>query len=111
MVLDEADMLLSGSYLTDMEKVLEMLKLVRRAQVRDGSVKVNDKPVQYVLSAATIPTQGKKSIDVIAKDAFPHVSAPPSAAACADAVVGRSRIFVRDICTHIIRRFARTSSR
>lgn len=74
LVLDEADMLLDGSYLRDVEKILERLKLVRRAMVQEGLLRAHERTVQYVLSAATIPTMGTKSIDRYAKKAFPHVS-------------------------------------
>lgn len=36
-------------------------------------MQVHDKHTQYVLSAATIPTMGLKSVDQYAKRAFPHV--------------------------------------
>jgi superfamily II DNA/RNA helicase len=73
MVLDEADMLLDGSYLSEVERVMESLKLVRRAQIHEGSLKPHERTVQYVLSAATMPTVGTKSIDILARRTFPHV--------------------------------------
>lgn len=51
LVLDEADMLLDGSYLNTITKVLEAFRLTRRAQVRRQAVGINDKTTQV-----SIPT-------------------------------------------------------
>lgn len=71
-VFDEADMLLEGSYLRDVEKVLEAFRLTRREQVRSGEIGMNDKTTQFVLSAATLPTYGLKSMDSYIKKKFPE---------------------------------------
>jgi superfamily II DNA/RNA helicase len=73
-VFDEADMLLEGSYLSDVEKVLEAFRLTRREQIRSGEIGINDKTVQYVLSAATLPTYGLKSMDSYIKKKFPEAT-------------------------------------
>ena len=70
-VFDEADMLFEGSYLRDAEKVLEAFKLTRRESIRQGHIGINDKVVQYVLSAATLPTFGLKSMDAYISKKFP----------------------------------------
>ncbi len=45
-------MLLDGSYLKDVEKILDALKVVRRGLIREGLVKVSnnfDIPVFYIV--------------------------------------------------------------
>jgi hypothetical protein len=37
----QADMLLEGSYLGDVEKVLESFRLIRREMIRGGEINVN----------------------------------------------------------------------
>ena len=73
-VFDEADMLLEGSYLRDVEKVLDAFRLMRREQIRNGEIGINDKTVQFVLSAATLPTYGLKSMDSYVKKKFPSAT-------------------------------------
>ena len=68
---DEADMLLEGSFVKDVEKLLEAFKLTRRESIRRGDIGINDKVVQYVLSAATLPTYGLKSMDAYISKKFP----------------------------------------
>lgn len=41
LVLDEADMLLEGSYLADVEKVVESFRLIRRDMIRGGEINVS----------------------------------------------------------------------
>ena len=63
LVMDEADMLLDGSYLDTITKVLEAFRLTRRSQVRRQVVGMNEKTTQFILSAGTIPNYGMKSLD------------------------------------------------
>ena len=42
LVFDEADMLLEGSYLSDVEKVVESFRLIRRDMIRGGEINVSD---------------------------------------------------------------------
>jgi len=100
----QADMLLDGSYLKDVEKILDALKVVRRGLIREGLVKVSKKfdillsnsvrPIvpahmhlltlnifkvheqvtQFVLSAATIPSFGLKSVKAYIQKKFPRVT-------------------------------------
>ena len=42
LVLDEADMLLEGSYLSDVEKVVESFRLIRRDMIRGGEINVSN---------------------------------------------------------------------
>lgn len=73
LVLDEADMLLDGAYLKDVEVILEKLRLVRRAMIKEGKISLNQQTVQYILAAASVPTFGEKSIKNLIKKSFPHV--------------------------------------
>lgn len=70
-VMDEADMLLEGSYLRDMDIILDKLRLIRRALITEGKIKNHERCVQYVLAAATLPTYGVKSIENYVKQQFP----------------------------------------
>lgn len=40
LVLDEADMLLDGSYFADVEKIVKTLKLIRRYKIQDNVIQV-----------------------------------------------------------------------
>lgn len=71
LVLDEADMLLDGAYLDEIDAILDEFKLSRRQKIRNGQLEVNDHTVQHVLSAATIPTMGLRSIESYIKQRFP----------------------------------------
>ncbi len=62
-VLDEADMLLEGSYVADVEKILNALKVTRRVMIKNKEVKVHESVVQHILSAATLPTYGERSME------------------------------------------------
>jgi len=73
-VLDEADMLLEGSYLHDVEQIFDALRLTRRQLVRNGDLLVHEKWTQFILSAATIPSFGLKSIQAYVKKRFPEAS-------------------------------------
>jgi hypothetical protein len=66
-------MLLEGSYKKDIEKVLAALKVTRRHKIRDGLLKVHERYVQFILSAATIPTHGKLSVEKYIESHFPKV--------------------------------------
>lgn len=74
LVLDEADMLLEGGYQRDIENIMNAIKLVRRNLIRSGELGINEKLVQYILAAATIPTFGELSVNNYIKKNFPSVS-------------------------------------
>lgn len=67
-------MLLEGSYKKDIEKIMAALKVVRRSQIKEGLLKVHENSVQYILSAATIPSHGKLSVERMIRSLFPKVS-------------------------------------
>jgi superfamily II DNA/RNA helicase len=64
-------MLLDGSYLRETERILEHLKLIRRRKIKEGTVAAHQKTYQSILSAASLPTYGLKSIEKIATQYFP----------------------------------------
>lgn len=72
LVLDEADMLLEGSYLRDVENVLSAFKLVRREMIGAGEIKVHETVLQQILSAATLPSYGLRSMDKYVEYNFPR---------------------------------------
>ena len=72
LVLDEADMLLDGGYKRDLEKILDGFKVTRRQMIKADEITINDKVLQVVLSAATIPSVGELSIDKYVKKRFPR---------------------------------------
>jgi superfamily II DNA/RNA helicase len=72
-VFDEADMLLEGSYFRDTDTILSALKLVRRKMVNEGLVLVHEKSWQTIVSAATVPNYGEKSVDKEIQFRFPLV--------------------------------------
>lgn len=71
-VLDEADMLLEGSYLPDVEKVLDAFKLIRRQMIREGEIQVHSTVLQNILSAATLPSYGMRSMEKYIESRFPR---------------------------------------
>lgn len=74
LVLDEADMLLEGSYLNDVEKILEAFKVTRRAMIRNNEIAVHESVLQNILVAATLPSYGLKSIEKYIENRFPHAT-------------------------------------
>lgn len=66
LVVDEADMLLEGDYGRQLDNILVAFKRADRARVPRGLA-----PTQYVLSAATLPTYGLKSVEELVKKRFP----------------------------------------
>lgn len=82
LVMDEADMLLDGSYVRDVEAILDKLRLVRRTMVNEGLLSVHQKKVQFILAAATIPTFGLKSTKMQIKKMFPQVPCRRCHCAC-----------------------------
>eukprot|EP00752_Nemacystus_decipiens_P005690 g5150.t1 len=78
LVMDEADMLMEGSYKKQLDDILVAFRRADRVAVEedslvDGKVRTHgiDK-TQYVLAAATLPTYGLKSVDQYIKRAFPR---------------------------------------
>jgi hypothetical protein len=71
LVLDEADMLLEGSYVNDIEKVLDAFKFIRRDMIRNGEIAVHEIITQRVLVAATLPSYGLRSIEKYIESKFP----------------------------------------
>eukprot|EP00596_Hydrurales_sp_CCMP1899_P000449 CAMPEP_0119035914 /NCGR_PEP_ID=MMETSP1177-20130426/3193_1 /TAXON_ID=2985 /ORGANISM="Ochromonas sp, Strain CCMP1899" /LENGTH=557 /DNA_ID=CAMNT_0006994831 /DNA_START=120 /DNA_END=1790 /DNA_ORIENTATION=- len=71
LVLDEADMLLEGSYLNDLEKVVEAFRMIRRKMIRDNEIGINDRVLQNILVAATLPSYGLRSIEKYIEKRFP----------------------------------------
>jgi hypothetical protein len=67
-------MLVEGSYQVETEKILEALKKSRRAQIREGKLDTHGKSCQYILSAATLPSYGLRSVENYMKKMFPLVS-------------------------------------
>jgi len=72
LVLDEADMLLEGSYRKDIDTIFDTLKLTRRALVNEGELLVHEKWTQFILSAATLPSFGLKSVQAYVEKKFPE---------------------------------------
>ena len=71
-VMDEADMLLEGSYLKDIEKIVDAFKVTRRRMIQMGEIQVHTSTVQYILSAATLPSVGMRSIEKYIEERFPR---------------------------------------
>eukprot|EP00904_Undaria_pinnatifida_P012862 jgi/Undpi1/8706/HiC_scaffold_25.g11171.m1 len=75
LVMDEADMLMEGSYKKQLDDILVAFRRADRTQVEEegeGGVTLRDiAKTQYVLAAATLPTYGLKSVDQYIKRAFP----------------------------------------
>jgi hypothetical protein len=98
----QADMLLDGAFLRELEKVLDAAKIVRRGMIRRGELQVfgvcgmsaacrarltativrtptyqvHEKHTQFVLAAATLPSAGKKSVADYVRSRFPNVKLP-----------------------------------
>jgi superfamily II DNA/RNA helicase len=70
-VLDEADMLLEGSYQRDVEKLMDAFKVTRRQMIRDGEIQVHTSILQCILSAATLPSYGMRSMEKYIERMFP----------------------------------------
>jgi len=71
-VLDEADMLLDGGYLNQVDEILVARKRILR--MRQQHEPVVDRHTQVILSAATIPTYGLKSVDKLVAKRFPNAA-------------------------------------
>jgi len=71
-IMDEADMLLEGSYKKDMERVFDAFKVLRRRLMKLHDMKPHERVVQFILSATTISTHGKFSVDQYLKKRFPR---------------------------------------
>lgn len=71
-MLDEADMLLDGSYITDIEKILDAFKVIRRNMIKEQQLGLHDYNTQVILSAATLPSRGEKSIKKFIAKKFPN---------------------------------------
>ena len=69
-------MLVDGSYLVHTERILEALKRTRREAIREGRLKVHERMLQVILSAATLSSQGARSVDKYIAHTFPHVGLP-----------------------------------
>lgn len=61
LILDEADMILEGSYLKDIENIMTAYKVTRRQMIREGEVAVHTPVIQHILAAATLPSYGLRS--------------------------------------------------
>jgi len=72
LVLDEADMLLEGSYLVDIERILDAFKLTRREKIRSGECAVHEVTLQNILSAATLPSAGLRSMEKYIENRYPR---------------------------------------
>lgn len=72
LVLDEADMLLEGSYLGDVENVLDAFKFIRREMIHDGEIEVHETVLQHILSAATLPSYGLRSMEKYIERRYPR---------------------------------------
>jgi superfamily II DNA/RNA helicase len=69
LVIDEADMLLEGDYGRHLDNILVAFKRADRARATR-----REPPSQYVLSAATLPTYGLKSVEELVKKRFPKAT-------------------------------------
>jgi len=72
LVLDEADMLLDGSYLRDVEIVISAFKFIRREMIGNGEIQVHETVQQRILSAATLPSYGLRSMEKYIESNFPR---------------------------------------
>ena len=66
-------MLLDGSFSKDILNILDALKLTRRRLIHEGKLGMNDKVVQFVVSAATLPSSGERSVQSTLQRLFPAV--------------------------------------
>jgi len=64
-------MLLEGSYVNDIEKILDAFKLIRRDMIRNGEIAVHEIITQRILVAATLPSYGLRSIEKYIESKFP----------------------------------------
>eukprot|EP00921_Rhytidocystis_pertsovi_P026980 GHVQ01043472.1.p1 GENE.GHVQ01043472.1~~GHVQ01043472.1.p1 ORF type:complete len:854 (+),score=99.03 GHVQ01043472.1:888-3449(+) len=69
-VVDEADMLLDGAYKEDLVSLLRVFTMVDRANVKAGRTRTIHRN-QIVLSAATLPDSGERSIKRFLEGQFP----------------------------------------
>ncbi len=79
LILDEADLLLEGSYVREISHALGTLSAARKEASTDMTINADLKSPQVILSAATIPTYGERSFDKYVKKQFPnavHVRTP-----------------------------------
>jgi len=67
LVLDEADMLLEGDYGRHLDNILVAFRRADKEKAANGT----KPPTQYILSAATIPTYGLKSVEEMVSKRFP----------------------------------------
>lgn len=86
-------MLLEGSFHEEIQLIMEHVKKTRRALIAEGKLKVcyfnrnwlpclsnaphlqvNQRRTQIILSAATIPSYGMKSVEKVMTKMFPFVS-------------------------------------
>lgn len=65
-------MLFDGSYKNELKIILDTLKVDRRGKIARGELKVHQSSVQHVLSAATIPSIGKRSVQLEIQRQFPN---------------------------------------
>ncbi len=65
-------MLLDGSYVIDVEKILDAFKVIRRNMIREQKLGLHDYHTQVILSAATLPSRGEKSIKKFISKKFPN---------------------------------------
>jgi superfamily II DNA/RNA helicase len=71
LVIDEADMLLDGGYLRQLENVLMGFRRADRLQVDES---LGAKKTQHVFVAATLPDMGLRSVDAYLEKKFPNAS-------------------------------------
>jgi superfamily II DNA/RNA helicase len=72
MVLDEADMLLDGSFLGNVESIVDSFKMNRRRLIREGLLGINDNTLQNIIAAATLSNYGLKSVNEEIAKRFPR---------------------------------------
>jgi superfamily II DNA/RNA helicase len=71
LIIDEADMLLDGGYLRQLENVLMGFRRADRLQVNES---LGVKKTQHVFVAATLPDMGLRSVDAYLENRFPDAS-------------------------------------
>ena len=72
LVIDEADMVLEGSYQKEVEKVMDAFKIVRRRMIREGEIEIHTFTLQNLLVAATLPSFGLKSTEKYIQKRYPR---------------------------------------
>ena len=65
-------MLLEGSYRSDVENVLDAFKFVRRDMIHQGEIEVHETVLQHILSAATLPSYGLRSMEKYIERRYPR---------------------------------------